>query len=163
MRRAVLLLLLAGCSYRPPNSYAVDIDPSFTVAEQQSIVSAADAWSAAIPQLELRTGLSACHTESDNTICISPSHALVAAGPYGDALGGTAYEISAGGKARTTLYVDLVAAQTRVTLETVAAHELGHAMWLHHSGPGSLMCSDTGCMAHGPTAADVEQWKAVRR
>ncbi len=43
------------------------------------------------------------------------------------------------------------------------AHELGHAMGLLHTGPGTLMYPYYEGAAHVVTPADVEQWKAMRK
>ena len=44
----------------------------------------------------------------------------------------------------------------------VYEHELGHAMALEHTGPGTVMCPGTGCMSPGVTATDVDQFLSLR-
>jgi hypothetical protein len=42
--------------------------------------------------------------------------------------------------------------------QEVMAHELGHAMGLVHTGPGTLMCATLVCAAELVMPADVAQW-----
>jgi hypothetical protein len=52
--------------------------------------------------------------------------------------------------------------QTPAMAQRLIAHEMGHAMGLLHTGPGTLMYpySDLGSLTVTPT--DIAQWRAVR-
>jgi hypothetical protein len=41
-------------------------------------------------------------------------------------------------------------------------HEMGHALGLVHTGPGTVMCASFQCAAKTVTAADVAQYELVR-
>ena len=42
------------------------------------------------------------------------------------------------------------------------AHETGHAMGLHHTAAGTVMCQDLDCAASAPTCDDLAQYCSLR-
>lgn len=156
----LIALVLTGCAETPAGSYLVKVDPSFTPTEQAAVFESVDQWRSATPALSIAAELSTCDGAPDGRICVRPDHD---AGP--GLLGVTTREYwttpSGGEKADTALYVERIARHPGMFV-AAAAHELGHAMGLVHTGPGTVMCHDVGEMAMGVTDADAEQWKAVR-
>lgn len=148
--------LLAGCTPAPASSYRVQLSPAFTADQQESILAAVDDWRAVVP-VHFDVAVSACSGDDDCRICVAPSYET-----QGEPLGRTERRWWLSGESATsTLFVACIA-ETTTTLEEAAAHELGHAMALEHTGPGTLMCADGTCMAPKPVAEDVSQWWGLR-
>jgi hypothetical protein len=47
-------------------------------------------------------------------------------------------------------------------LSQIAEHEVGHSLGLQHTGPGTIMCGNVGCMAVAVECQDVAQYSALR-
>jgi hypothetical protein len=165
------------------DSYNLYIDPAFTPAQTEYVIAAANDWIAKVPDLSIAISIAACSGVKDKTICIHPStEAQVdAIGNGNDELGYTSrwqvvengnpiYYVDGG---EIFLSLDLI--QSRqiyqnslgpvyiTTLQSVAEHEIGHAMGLLHlPGTGILMNAYYVDDCNAATCSDIAEWYNVR-
>ena len=148
----VLAHLLAGCAnLAPGNHYALTIDPTLSLEDQSTATEAAHAWVDALHgELTIDVAIGAC-SSNDREICVLPTYPG---------------RLMPGELANTTRYFAWDRADTYISPDstglTTITHELGHAMGLVHTGPGTVMCFATGCAAERPTHADAAQWRQTR-
>lgn len=151
---SIALLLLSGCAPGPSMSYTVHISPSFAPQEQEWIVSAVDDWMWKVRGLQLHASIADCDG-GDNEICFHPVTG------YTTFCGYTQPHDS--GYQDIRMYED-APGWTVPYYQAIAAHELGHALGLHHTGKGTLMYPDRDALgALTVQPADVEQFWEVRR
>jgi hypothetical protein len=160
-----VLIALSACSVSttppPPLEYSVSIDPMFASDQIDSVAAAVDAWNKAIPALHLTYVIAPCTTPSAQQACLSP--AFDPPDPSDDVVGETTR--GAADSSSVKIFVARIRATTynadALTQQT-AAHELGHAMGLQHSGTETLMAADVPNQAPSITSADIAQFWAVR-
>jgi hypothetical protein len=169
---AASALLSYGCAGTPGDAYTVYIDSNFTIAQQQSILSALDEWHQAVASYDAGVALTfypvvgsfqECGTmECEHAITIRwDTMAQLDAMIGVDALGRTSHH-SVGDWANIWMPVDGKDADP-TTFHTAILHELGHGMDLEHTGPGTLMYYQVGADNPGyVTCADVAQWASWR-
>ena len=158
-----VVALLAGCGgpsrsdagERPPLAYTVVIDARFTAAETDDIVRGIDLWCGAVPELTVRVRTGDRCPDGDHVLCVQTSSV-----PSPIVLGHTQRD-EAHDRAMTTLF-PVLQQFNRTELTTTAAHELGHALGLVHTGAGTLMAPSYDEQAHDVTSADVDQLWSIR-
>ncbi len=139
----------------------MSVDPAFAPDETAAILAGVERWAAAIPELRLTTTVAACQTPAPDEVCLHPAHQPP--DPADDVVGST-YPGSAD-DSTVLIYVDRIRAtgwDFGILTEQTTAHEIGHAIGLRHSHPGTLMAADVPDQAHTVTADDVAQFWAVR-
>ncbi len=163
---AVLAILAAACAVNPPTThYVVRVDPSATDEELSAVVEAARYWTRAVSlPLVIDVVRADCHESSVlaygvGVICLTfvDGEAVDCAGNPGTHIEGCTFREGEGATTRIARSHQFAAFQTRIV-----AHELGHAMGLHHSAPGTLMAAEVPDQSPLPTDVDVEQWWARR-
>lgn len=149
MKLCLAFLFLVGCAspvdpVRPGTHYTVFADAT----SMEAVSVAALVWeSTGAVTLDVMSG--ACAAAAA-TICVG----LEMAGQLATAEGGRTWRDWDTDSATIVLAPGMGAA--------VVEHELGHAFGLEHTGPGTIMCWETGCMAASVTAEDVAQFRALR-
>jgi hypothetical protein len=175
---ALFDLLLVGCMTNavaepdpvksvPSNDYIIYISPSFTADQQRALTQAVAAWQdtllwghqPAILSAVIADGCDMC----EDSIVITPNTAANIQSQTGDdgAIGVTYYHQGV---------VDWATIQDSTdgwdnsfeNFYLTALHELGHGMGLKHTGPGTVMCADTGCAVNWVTQTDINQWATLR-
>lgn len=146
--------LLCSCAVRPPPISHVSVDPGMDLESLGSIQAAAWEWNSAGLGLDLEVYQEPCSANSD--VCIAEG-VPVQDNPAGLVIGHT--DPTASPKRITIDVTDGRASGFSET--TTAAHELGHALWLQHSGNGTLMCALSECQARRVTDADGAQFREV--
>jgi hypothetical protein len=164
-----LLLTSAGCSGLGDH-YTVTLDPTFTPAQQEAALDAANAWSRAVP-VTLDVVIAVCAGRRAENICIHSSDAATVSKAMGDGemyLGATAgpnWKVDGAEIFISTAYMVQIQSEEGAWLtQEVFAHEMGHAMGLVHvNGIGALMDKSAPDSSHGPVeAVDAEQWLLLR-
>jgi hypothetical protein len=149
----VATALSAGCAPLP-DRYDVRVSDQFTDEQIAGIRQAVDAWNAGLGAhvLSVEVG-SPCDPAPD--VCVQPT--TLAANNARS--GGT--ETWGYTQKERWVYLDTDAVP-EADFPQVAAHELGHAMGLVHTGPGTLMCASAKCASPTVTQADDDQWYELR-
>jgi hypothetical protein len=165
---AIGISLLAGCNLpdKPASHYTVYVDPAFSYEDQETVIGALDAWEHAVtynpPSFDVYVQNVTCNDGCLHVITVHPdSQADMSAQGEADANGYCNRYWSdtplSGANDYSNIYI------SRMT-PGIAAHEIGHALDLHHTTEcGPLMQTYFGkCQADSPTAADVEAYHAAR-
>lgn len=164
---------LCACGCRSlGDRYQVHLDPAFTLDEMTIVMGALDEWGSRVP-VHFETTVSYCSGDHDGQICMHPEDP---AAPY--CTGSLSAHIEGGCTDDTVdvfgridghdvylLPMLQVDALRQGTFWNMTRHELGHAMWLAHSKPGSIMCATMDCEGSPGHVSDndVDQWWEVRR
>ncbi len=165
------LSALAGCANAPPSAYVVTLDPSLGSLAENALV-ATDEWRLAVSALSLTVVMAPCRLQDDprGTICVMavPTQPGEASDVEGQTGGGSCGGIGGSSSDRDRCWgivsVFPPASEHGDAESTrVIVHELGHAMGLSHTGPGTVMCHTSVCASLTVMPADVAQWQSVRR
>ena len=177
MRRSSLVVLLvsqAACAgqsvppLRPVTEYVVGLDGSLRPEDAADVVAAIDSWRSALGSratvrvVSVPLGTSGTCPGMYVTgwavaVCVADGAYWNHQAPENPA----GLVIGSEYKGQVWLQCDQMRA-AGASVQTTAAHELGHAMGLVHTGWGTLMCPDYYGQATEPTQADLAQWEAVR-
>lgn len=156
---------LPACAATPASgpgmTYSVAIDPSFTTDEAEAITAGIESWSAAVPQLHVTYAIAACSSPAPNQVCMHPNSSPP--DPTDDIVGDT--QLEGDDNSTVLIYVariDAAMASPSGLVQQTAAHEMGHAMGLKHSGTGTLMAADVMNQSPVVTTADIGQFWSVR-
>lgn len=142
----------------PPGlSYRVEISSTFLSDKSAAIVAAADDWSRAVPELSLTVTISGC-TPGPHMICVRPRTYQELRADCGEDSGAVGCTLL---YAENRSVIGLSSVEDDEVTKLFAEHELGHAMGLKHSGPGTIMRASPD--AYQVTDADVAQFWEVRR
>jgi hypothetical protein len=163
---AVAAPMLAGCA--APRGlgehYTLSISPRFTAEQTDSIIAGATEWSRATVGLTFEFVVSECmHGVLGESVCIHPSDRRACNNEYAS---GCATGHPGDGIAIITAEIAAQAAddvEGKAVFHHTAMHELGHAMGLAHSKPGTLMNGDYWTAADHVTSDDVAQFWTLRR
>lgn len=161
MKTVVALLFvfaMTGCGFGYGTDYHVIVDSTVSARMVEATVQAVEMWKAAVP-VTMDVTMSDTCKRADHVICVHevlPAQIEQVMGDY-----------KWGGTERGP---DVDGADVWITahnipddeLHVVIAHELGHAQWLNHTGPGTLMDGIPATQSHIITATDIQQWKSLR-
>lgn len=152
------LILLSGCA-RPLTHYRVVLDPSYPAADLESAKGACEDWRAVVP-VRLDVSVATCHEPYTDDVL-----GLLGIDDVGVVCVVNAWNCErAWANACTTPNLEDATVWVPAGLpRKVFAHELGHAMWLGHSGiTETIMCQDIPCESDKPTDEDAAAWWAIR-
>jgi predicted Zn-dependent protease len=148
--RPLLVLAFAACSGWQPNPthvYHLEIDSQFSAAQYQAIADAATEW-----QQSSANYVTFDFVPSANDVIAfrATSVAQIRTEFGGGAIGYTEYE----GQSSN---IDLGTSLDAEMFHQTALHEIGHALGLKHTTPGTVMCMDTTCATLEITCGDLVQ------
>jgi hypothetical protein len=168
---SVLVAALGSCgcaskTFPLPREYQVHISPHMKPEQTQAVLDALDSWQqVAVVHFDVTISNEECGYTlipgaRGGCIFIAytglPDVRLACDGP---AVGCTTDQGTSGVAANTILSDALVESGA---LHAVVMHEIGHALGLHHTGPGTLMCRSLDCDPGYVTQEDVGQYESYR-
>jgi hypothetical protein len=166
---ACIALITTGCHARTGNTYRVIIDPNFSAENQELARSAVATWRSALgDELNIwSVEVGECHASGSpgRELCIHASTGAWLTSQFSYNVPGVhdyalTWRDVDNDSADTYVAVDLISGQS---LQRSVTHELGHAMGLQHTQPGTLMFwfmnADEALV---PTCVDKLQWHQLR-
>lgn len=161
-----LVLTIVSCG-GTPSSYSVMID-GFTPEQASTVVEACRIWEHAVAdpsRLRLFVNIGEpCDLSHDDAICVFPTTMAKIAEANGAERFGVTYhrlhDVQPQGTIDPMGSVIYVATDTGDVKQT-SEHELGHALGLVHTGPGTVMAPYVQEAARNVTPADVGQFMKV--
>lgn len=182
LRTPVIALAAAmcACSFlqdQPADTYTVYIDPAFTPDQVEGVLSVLQLW-----ETETDPGFHPAHLHPVmlNMTCDSSCYDVITIHPstragvsalalqwdgVHESLAGITHrrwhnDVINGPRDYSDIYIasDVSASDW----PRIAMHEVGHALALSHTGPGTIMCASMGCASESITPADVKQYDSLR-
>jgi len=144
---ATTLGCAVGWEPNPTMHYHLKIDPSFSVEEAQAITDAATAWQA---QSGSYVTFDANPRAPSDVISFTRGTWFEMSREFDGSLGESIYD---GQSTHIVIYEGL----DLTTFTQTVTHEIGHAIGLVHTGPGTIMCKDSICATLVITCADIQQ------
>jgi hypothetical protein len=150
----IAALALIGCF---GSDYTTHLDTGFAPSVLAATKAAAADWEANVPvKITVADGACPPGAHANGLICMHPV-ALLPSLPWEPG-------ITLGFTILTDMWIaeTLAEKMSPALLQRLIAHEMGHAMGLEHTGPGTLMdpYSDEGALTVQP--ADAQQWLNIR-
>lgn len=148
-RRTVIVIAIAlGCSQtNTTRHYHLDVAQGFSLEQSQAIFDAAAEWQTSSDAYVTFDGQYA----GNDVIVVHPATPDQLVAEFG---GGTIGYNETSGTAST---ISIVTSLDPQTFHQTALHELGHALGLIHTTPGTIMCANTTCATLEVTCGDLEQ------
>jgi hypothetical protein len=142
------------CHHR---SFNVIIDQGIPAWQVNAALDAVGQWSACGIGLSTNVGHCDGSDPGAGNICVRqlPLDAIHAEA-FPDTLDYTTVVFPDGGPSGASIDINPQAGAGQI------AHEIGHGMGMSHTGPGTVMCKDTGCGADHVTEIDCANWAASR-
>lgn len=171
----IAAITCTACSNALPDKYDVYIDPAFDSYSAGLVSSSCREWESKVDatggHLELNDTVeyklcSSGHETCSNAITVHPqttawitSYVSNGGELYGDTNSTNNFDWRG-----DTHWGDIwIAMDAPVGIfPHLVKHELGHAMALSHTGPGTIMCGTYQCGSNEVMCADVEQWANLR-
>ncbi len=153
-RTAWLLLCTLGCTVgwepNPTRHYHLKIDATFSDDQRQAIVDAATEWQKSSGDY---VTFDVDPRAPDDVISFESKSWFTMSREFDGSLGESIFH------GQSTDIVILDGLEGITFLQTVT-HEIGHAIGLVHTGPGTIMCKDSMCATTEVTCADLQQLEA---
>jgi hypothetical protein len=171
IKKIIVCLSLVSCSEgQPSNYYRVYIDPAFG-DQIQPIESAIYEWNTQVrkhggvlnlqPYVMYKEFSDNCSQEiiihATNSFVIAAMDKSVSSAEY------ITLGLTSNNKQSDCAEVHIITDMpNNIDTKWIAAHELGHAMWMVHTEPGTLMTMQYPDQPHAITCKDLQQWSKLQ-
>ena len=156
------LVLLSGCAYHLDENYTLEIDPSFSADQQETVITSADDWMNNLDGVfsyQPCVGIG-CGGKGRAKIRVhAVSQAFVDSKRGEDALG---YTERYYGTDDSDVYIPVDVSYGAGDLQQLITHELGHSLGAFHISEGNVMCAYSDCAAKTVQCADRNMVMALR-
>ena len=150
---AMPLFLLTGCYTVHVDSYTVYISPDLTPAHAIEVMHGMDSWQ------EMSAGMITFTPVVSDHQCVMTGEICVRPVTYDLGNGKVGYTDRSAEDASNIVLDESVPDEE---FHPLVRHELGHALGLNHTGPGTVMCGDYYCGSKDVTCADAQYAMSLR-